>query len=494
MDKKEQITLYYSGNNFKYETEATVRLFIKQRKFLFTYDEKPKTNDFILMRIKERKNKIYFTVYIHIDKINKIGGKVILKGCNADIEKNEKEYILCSVLYDMLSKIIGKTPKWGMITGIRPVKKVNALLDEGKSKNEIYNIFKDKYKISDGKFNLCYDTAITQQNLLRIDSLKQMALYISIPFCPTRCSYCSFVSQSIESAGNLIDPYLDKLIDELKIYSDIIKKYNILLDSIYIGGGTPSILTDKQLKKLLVFINNNFDVKSVREFCIEAGRPDTITYEKCEVMRQFGISRVSVNPQTMNDNVLKVIGRKHSSYQTEEAFNIVRHFNFESINMDLIAGLPSDTEEGFYYSLDRCIELGAENITVHTLTLKRSAELFNDWKEYIETPVEKMVEYSQKTLYNNGYFPYYLYRQKNTVDNLENVGYTLNGKASLYNILIMEETQTILGAGCGASTKLVEANGKISRIHNYKFPYEYIRDFDKLMEKKKEIIEYMDRL
>lgn len=492
MENNNQITLFYSGNDFKYETEATIRLFIKQKKFCFSYDEKPETPDFILIRIKEGKKKIYFTVYVHIDDIRKIKGKIALK--SEYTEKNKREYVLCTLLYELLSEITGKVPKWGMITGIRPVKKVNSLIENGKSKTEIYDELKNKYRISREKFDLCYDTAITQQELLKINNPKQVALYISIPFCPTRCSYCSFVSQSIENAGELIQPYLEKLLDELKIYSDMVKKYSLILDSVYVGGGTPTILNEKQLEILLEFINSNFDMSSCREFCVEAGRPDTITYEKCKVMKECGVSRVSVNPQTMNDSVLEAIGRKHTSKMTEEAFKMVKSFGFDSVNMDLIAGLPTDTENGFCYSLDKCIELGAENITVHTLTLKRSAKLFENWKNYIETPVEKMVEYSQKKLYENGYSPYYLYRQKNTIENLENVGYALKGKASLYNILIMEEIQTILGAGCGASTKLVDKNGKITRIHNYKFPYEYIRDFDKLMKKKNDITAFIETL
>lgn len=482
-DKK--ITLWFSNNDFKYETEATVKLFIKSKRFEFCFDEKPKTDDFILIRFKEGRKNNYFTVVVSVDDIKKRRMSAVSKEKSSD--KSTKESILCHLLYDLLKEITGKTPAWGLITGIRPVKKVNDLIAKNYSKTEIFDYLKKQYDVSDSKLNLAYNTAITQKELLNLKDSRYIALYISIPFCPSRCSYCSFVSQSVEKSGNLIPLYLEKLCDELKIIAEIVRQKNLIIDSIYIGGGTPTTLSAEQIDILMSAVYDNFDLSNIREYCVEAGRPDTITAEKIFAIKSGGATRVSVNPQTMNDEVLKNIGRKHTVADTLKAYDIVKSAGFDSVNMDIIAGLPSDTEDSFFKTIDECIRLNPENITVHTLTLKRCADLFSQWQNSIETPVEKMVNYSQKTLTENGYMPYYLYRQKNTLENLENVGYTKQGFASLYNILIMEETQTILGAGCGASTKLVFPDGKIKRIHNYKFPYEYIKDFDKLMTKKQDI-------
>lgn len=485
--EERKIALWFSNNDFKYEAEATVRLFLKQKKFDFYFDTKPLQKNFILIRIKSGKIRNYFSVLYNIDGIKKIKGRIFLK--KESSEKNICERILCRLLYDLLKEVTDHIPEWGIITGIRPVKKVNNLIAKNYSRDEIFRILKKEYDVSDKKADLAYKTAIVQKDFINKKNENNAALYISVPFCPSRCSYCSFVSQSIERAGNLIPEYLKKLCAELKILSVLIKDLDLSIDSIYIGGGTPTILTADQLDILMTEINNDFDLSYLREYSVEAGRPDTITYEKCMVIKKNGADRISINPQTMNDEVLEAIGRKHSSRQIIDAYEMARNLDFKCINMDLIAGLPGDTFSSFSSSVNKCIELEPDNITVHTLTLKRSSYLFNQWSDNIENPVKNMVDYSQKILPDSGYMPYYLYRQKNTIDDLENVGYTKKGKASIYNILIMEEIQTILGAGCGASSKIVEKNGKITRIHNYKFPNEYIHDFNKLMEKKKKIYE-----
>ena len=237
-----------------------------------------------------------------------------------------------------------------------------------------------------------------------------------------------------------------------------------------------------------------FNLDDVREYNFEAGRADTITREKLEIIKKYGATRISVNPQTLNNDVLKAIGRNHTGVDTVNAYKTAREVGFDNINMDLIAGLPTESAESFKNTLDRIISLDPESITVHTLTIKRSASLYSDGERYIENPAAEMVDYSVNQLLKHGYNPYYLYRQKNTVENLENVGYAKNGRESYYNIYIMDETQTILGAGCAASTKLVYPNGKIVRIHNYKFPYEYINRFEQLMEKKKEITECLKKI
>ena len=265
---------------------------------------------------------------------------------------------------------------------------------------------------------------------------------------------------------------------------------NLIVDTVYIGGGTPTSISAEQLKMIMKTISDYIDISNVREYNVEAGRADTITQEKLRVIKSSGADRISVNPQTMNNNVLRIIGRNHTAEDTVRAFLSAREEGFDNINMDLIAGLPSDTAESYHQTLDRIIDLNPESITVHTLTIKRSAKIYeDDIEKYLTAPASEMVNESIRILPENGYLPYYLYRQKNTVENLENIGFAKKGRESLYNIFIMDETQTILGAGCAASTKIVQPNGKITRIHNYKFPYEYINRFDDLMRKKQIIYE-----
>ena len=344
------------------------------------------------------------------------------------------------------------------------------------------------------KFELAYKTAENQIPILEKINSSAVSLYVSIPFCPTRCSYCSFVSHSMDSAVKLIPDYIDCLCRELEIIGKIISDTNTPVDTIYFGGGTPTSISAHDIERLMISVENNFNIANVREYNFEAGRADTITAQKLQVIKKHGATRISVNPQTLNDDVLKAIGRNHTGQDSIDAFLMAREIGFDNINMDLIAGLPSESVSSFKNTLDRVIELNPESITVHTLTLKRSASLFENGITQIHNPVAQMVDYSVNKLINNNYNPYYLYRQKNTVDNLENVGYSKAGKESWYNIFIMDETQTIIGAGCAASTKLVYPDGKISRIHNYKFPYEYINRFDTLMQKKGEITECLKKI
>lgn len=411
----------------------------------------------------------------------------------ADQSQN-KEHELCRILFHILSDKTGIVPPWGLMTGIRPVKKVVELIRDNVPKDEIFRRLKDKYEIQDKKLQLAYDTAINQLPILdKIDGTAA-SLYVSIPFCPTRCSYCSFVSHSMDSAIKLMPQYIEALCKELAILGKIVKETDTKIDTIYFGGGTPTSVSAQELRTIMEAVEKNFDLTKVREYSVEAGRPDTITEEKLRVIKELGAERISVNPQTLNDEVLKVIGRKHSGEDAVKAFELARKVGFKNINTDLIAGLPTESAESFRNTLDRMTELDPESITVHTLTIKRSATLFAQGNANNANPAAEMVDYSIPTLMSHGYLPYYMYRQKNTVDNLENVGYAKKGFESYYNIFIMDETQTILGAGCAASTKLLYAGNRIERIHNYKFPYEYIKSFDKLMEKKEEITECLKKI
>lgn len=472
------------GNSFKYEIEAILKLFFNTARFSFISDRSCETEDsFVIAEIRD--NKL-------IAEVRLSGSNIVSKSSPAGTD-DENEFNLCRMIYHILCQKTGITPPWGMMTGIRPVKKVIELMRQGLSKEEISQCLSSKYEISPSKLDIAYETAVNQLPILdKIDS-SAVSLYVSIPFCPTRCSYCSFVSHSMDSAIKLMPDYIDALCRELVIISNIVRETNTKIDTIYFGGGTPTSISASSLRKIMETIADNFDLDNVREYSVEAGRPDTITEEKLRVIKDLGAQRISVNPQTLNDDVLKVIGRKHSGDDAVRAFELAKKIGFDNINTDLIAGLPTESAESFRNTLDKMIELGPQSITVHTLTLKRAANLFEQI-ENIKNPAAEMVDYSIKKLMENDFLPYYMYRQKNTVDNLENIGYAKKGFECYYNIFIMDETQTILGAGCAASTKLVYPNGKLTRIHNYKFPYEYIRRFDQLMTKKEEVTECLKKI
>lgn len=472
------------GNSFKYEIEAILKLFFNTARFSFISDRSCETEDsFVIAEIRD--NKL-------IAEVRLSGSNIVSNSAPVGTD-DENEFNLCRMLYHILCQKTGITPPWGMMTGIRPVKKVIELMRQGLSKEEISQRLSSKYEISPSKLDIAYETAVNQLPILdKIDS-SAVSLYVSIPFCPTRCSYCSFVSHSMDSAIKLMPDYIDALCRELVIISNIVRETNTKIDTIYFGGGTPTSISASDLRKIMETIADNFDLDNVREYSVEAGRPDTITEEKLRVIKDLGAQRISVNPQTLNDDVLKVIGRKHSGDDAVRAFELAKKIGFDNINTDLIAGLPTESAESFRNTLDKMIELGPQSITVHTLTLKRAANLFEQI-ENIKNPAAEMVDYSIKKLMENDFLPYYMYRQKNTVDNLENIGYAKKGFECYYNIFIMDETQTILGAGCAASTKLVYPNGKLTRIHNYKFPYEYIRRFDQLMTKKEEVTECLKKI
>ncbi len=482
------------GNTFKYEIEATAKLFFHAARFEFTDNPDAADGDsYIIAKAEEQDDKTLISADIRLngDTPEHIENEL---DCTIESDKSKIEHELCRLIYTILKLKLNITPPWGLMTGIRPVKKVVELINQGKSRREISDKLTGHYEISEKKFELAYETAVNQLPILeKIDS-KAVSLYVSIPFCPTRCSYCSFVSHSMDSAIKLMPEYVASLCRELEIIGEIVKETDTEIDTIYFGGGTPTSISAEDIRTIMECVAANFDISKIREYSFEAGRPDTITEEKLRVIKELGAGRISVNPQTLNDDVLRVIGRKHTGDDALRAFELARKVGFTNINTDLIAGLPTESAESFRYTLDKMIELDPESITVHTLTIKRAANLFEHGTENVNNPAAEMVDYSVERLINSGYLPYYLYRQKNTVDNLENVGYAKKGFESYYNIFIMDETQTILGAGCAASTKLVYPNGKISRIHNYKFPYEYIRSFDKLMEKKKEVTECLKKI
>ena len=486
------MTLIFSGNEYKYELEGVMKLFIPAKLFSHIYTdsfEKVAGDYAFIRRRKGIKNTL---LYVHVSYKGRTAHKSAVIGNDIADYDNECELILSKLLFKAMTKLTDKQAKWGIITGIRPVKRVNLMLFQGKTKEQIYEIMGSRFLCSEDKIDIAYQTAETQSKMLSELNPNTFSLYLSIPFCPTRCSYCSFVSQSIKGCMKLIPEYVDKLCEEIKYTGEIVRKLGLILDTVYFGGGTPTTLEAGQLEKLMKTIAASFDMSNVREYTVEAGRADTITEEKLRTIKANGCTRISVNPQTLNDSVLQAIGRKHTTKQFFDSFELARKVGFESINTDIIAGLPTDTVDSFKESVDKLIEMGPENITVHTLSIKRAARLNHDENENVlENPAAVMVEYATKALLENGYKPYYLYRQKNMLDNLENIGWSKPGFESLYNIYIMEEVQTILAMGAGGSTKLVDLeNHRLERVFNYKFPLEYNKHFDLMLSKKNEIEEF----
>ena len=392
-------------------------------------------------------------------------------------------------VYSCFSDITGIKPGWGILTGVRPAKLMRRLI-EAEGEQRASDTMRQNMMVSDKKIELCRSVAENERRITSLSKPNSYSLYVSIPFCPTKCSYCSFVSNTIQQAGNLLPEYLEKLCCELDKTAAYPEKFGLKLETIYIGGGTPGVLMPEQLDVLMKKISKCFDISSVREYTVELGRPDVITLEKLRAVKENGAGRVSINPQTMNDEILGAIGRKHTSNQIFEAFNAARSLDL-AVNMDMIAGLPKESFESFKNSTDTLLALSPENITVHTLALKRAAGLDYKYGLGEADAAGRMVDYAYSAITGSGYEPYYMYRQKRSPGNHENVGYTKPGFESLYNVFIMDETHTILGVGAGAVTKLVSDEGKmIERVFNFKYPYEYISRFDELIERKLKIEEF----
>ena len=426
-------------------------------------------------------DRVYIEDYYFPFDINNKSDKLIKKIFTASCTKS-----FCHAA----KKIKNINLPWGVMCGIRPAKNVRELFEEGYSDEEITKIFKIVYEVSDEKTELAKTVAENEKLLLSQIGKNSVSIYIGIPFCPTRCLYCSFVSTDVRVSGKYMNEFVDKLLIEIDKTAEIINKLGMYVENIYIGGGTPTTLLAEHLTKIFKSLKNNFDFSKIKEFTLEAGRVDTITEEKLITAKMGGVNRISINPQTMNNITLKKVGRAHDDKMIRDCYKIARKIGF-NINMDLIAGLPDETVDMFKYSLDEVIKLNPENITVHSMCVKRAANLrFSDIELTEAENMNEMLSYAQKRMKENNMIPYYMYRQKNISGNLENVGYAKRGTMSAYNINIMEEKQTIIALGGGGSTKIVMGD-RIERIFNFKDPLEYIRRFDEILEKKDEIIEIL---
>ncbi|MDO4298690.1 MAG: coproporphyrinogen dehydrogenase HemZ [Lachnospiraceae bacterium] len=403
------------------------------------------------------------------------------------LDRKEVKNVLKRLLYRVLRDYSGQTLPWGNLTGIRPTKIPMALLEAGWKNTEIAQYMRETYYTSNEKTALAIAIANRERHILKDINYKNgYSLYVGIPFCPSICLYCSFSSSPLHLWRDRVDDYLDALCREIDYASEAFAGKE--LNTVYIGGGTPTTLEPYQLERLLTKLEQCFDYSRLLEFTVEAGRPDSITREKLEVLRAHGISRISINPQTMNQKTLDLIGRKHTVEETKEAFHLARSLGFDNINMDLIVGLPGEEKPEVEHTMQELRLLDPDSITVHSLAIKRAARLrmFRDeYKEMTFTNNSEIMDMTAHYAREAGHSPYYLYRQKNMAGNFENVGYVKEGKAGIYNILIMEEVQSILALGAGASTKMVWAKDRIERIENVKDIRNYIERIDEMIERKR---------
>ncbi|RHD25148.1 coproporphyrinogen dehydrogenase HemZ [Ruminococcus bromii] len=476
------MNLYVKNHNFHFELENLTRLFFPNEKITVIRDFSEPQPPYIYTEVSDK-----ITISVNIGSFNK--SETAVKKLTDD----DNELVSAQLLYKLLCDFTGLTQPWGILTGVRPVKLLRRLAEESSEEQAVKKFEKDFF-VSNEKIALSRETEHNERKILELSKPESFSLYVGIPFCPSRCSYCSFVMASIERAEKLIEPYTKLLCEEIKQTAEIADKLGLRLETVYFGGGTPTTLSAEQLNTVLGTVNKSFDMSTCREFTVEAGRPDTIDIAKLFALKENKVDRISINPQTVNDEVLKTIGRKHTAQQFFDAFELARKCGFDNINTDLIAGLPTDTPESFKNSLDSIVRLNAECITVHTLCMKRASRLTTEGVTLDlqqARDAREMLAYTQNILGQNEYIPYYMYRQSRMVGNLENVGWSKRGFESLYNVYVMDETHTILACGSGGVTKLKRNNPDyLERIFNFKYPYEYIDRFDELIQRKSGIMQF----
>ncbi len=476
------MNLYVKNHNFHFELENLTRLFFPNEKITVIRDFSEPQPPYIYTEVSDK-----ITISVNIGSFNK--SETAVKKLTDD----DNELVSAQLLYKLLYDFTGLTQPWGILTGVRPVKLLRRLAEESSEEQAVKKFEKDFF-VSNEKIALSRETEHNERKILELSKPESFSLYVGIPFCPSRCSYCSFVMASIERAEKLIEPYTKLLCEEIKRTAEIANKLGLRLETVYFGGGTPTTLSAEQLDTVLGTVNKSFDMSTCREFTVEAGRPDTIDIAKLFALKENKVDRISINPQTVNDEVLKTIGRKHTAQQFFDAFELARKCGFDNINTDLIAGLPTDTPESFKNSLDSIVRLNAECITVHTLCMKRASRLTTEGVTLDlqqARDAREMLAYTQNILGQNEYIPYYMYRQSRMVGNLENVGWSKKGFESLYNVYVMDETHTILACGSGGVTKLKRNNPDyLERIFNFKYPYEYIDRFDELIQRKSGIMQF----
>lgn len=475
------------GHDYKYEVAELLKLFTTQFKFINSNDEFEKIliNEVVIKDKQiESITKYYENKELKICKSESFDTNLINK---EDIKKGTKTIIKRSI-FNVLDELFKTYVPWGILTGIRPVKIVHNLLDQGLSEEDIRENLKNNYLIKDEKIDLALDIAKRERVFIYPIDKNKISLYVSIPFCPTRCVYCSFPANPMKQFGHLRDKYVKALIKEIKGLAKLLKDTNKDIETLYIGGGTPTALEANQLDVLIKALFEELDLSNIKEFTVEAGRPDTITKEKLEVMKKHNVTRISINPQTMNNETLAKIGRDHNVDDIINCFKMARDLGFDNINMDIILGLVDEDLEMVRNTLEKIKELSPESLTVHTLAIKRASTLKENLDKYELTRYEemiKMIDLSMKYAKDMGLNPYYMYRQKHMLGNLENIGYAKEGFECIYNIQIMEEKQSNLAVGAGAISKYVYVDeDRIERTDNVKNVEQYIDRVDEMIERK----------
>lgn len=485
------------GHDFPYYIENILRMFYKDREIKFYENEPPVDNRgiFVLSKLILENNIYRSDIELVQEDVN-LHTNVLI---NIDECKNNKLEINKTIkktmqrqLYKMLKDHLKKEMPWGILIGIRPTKIVSDMMAKDKTKDEILEELNLSYSVSKAKSSLLYEVAKAEEKLLARSKPDMISLYIGIPFCTSRCLYCSFTSNPIDKYRDVIDSYMKALKIEFEGVRKIIEQRNFKVQSIYIGGGTPTSIDNEHLKKLLQLVAQQIDFKNLEEYTLEAGRPDSFGREKLETIKASGVDRVSINPQSMNDETLKLVGRNHNAEDIVNALQLARDIGFKNINMDVIAGLPGENLDMFENTMRQIRLLEPENLTVHTMSIKRASRLTEDKDKYKMTSgdeVSKMVDMGQQYAEMMGLHPYYLYRQKNILGNLENIGYCKPGFESIYNIQIMEEKQTIIALGAGAVTKVVyPEENRIERAFNVKSVEEYLARVGEMIERKKALL------
>ena len=505
-----KISILFQDQEFEHDVYELIKAFYPEAEIRSIYSETEKTDDIDLFFGIYREaagGEDSFVIRYKNEEHCGTSSTAVIKGQSVNADKDalisceeskdaqhalrkQNKDVLKYGLYQVLVKLTGRTLPWGNLTGIRPAKLAMGMIESGMTNVEAAKEMRERYLVSPQKTSLAITIANREREILKnIDYENGYSLYIGIPFCPSICLYCSFSSYPLKLWQDKVDVYLDALCKEIREVSSMMKATGRKLDTIYFGGGTPTTLNPGQLWRVLHAVEESFSFEGLSEFTIEAGRPDSITEEKLKVIREFPVTRISVNPQTMNQDTLDIIGRRHTVEETKNAFLVARKLGYNNINMDLIVGLPGEDISMVENTLSQVKELAPDSLTVHSLAVKRAARLniFKDkYQEMTFENNQEIMDLTMRTAYEMGMGPYYLYRQKKMKGNFENVGYAKVDKAGIYNILIMEEKQPIIALGAGGSSKLVFDGGKrIERVENVKDVKNYMERIDEMIERKR---------
>ena len=480
------IGVVLKGHDYKYEVSELIKLFTSDFRFI---DERD------CMMVIE--NSIFyhgdkvFSRTVYCENYEEILSNVDHRDLSGLDERARKKTIKETIkrsMFKILEQKFKSNVPWGILTGIRPVKIVHALLDEGKDEEYIKEKLKEDYYIKDDKIELALNIAKRERQFIYPIDENKVSLYVGIPFCPTRCYYCSFPANPVDKFGGKKPLYVEKLLQEARGVAELLRDNNKEIETLYIGGGTPTTLSPEEMDTLIKGLYKEFDLSKIKEFTVEAGRPDTINREILEVLKKYGVDRISINPQTMNDETLQKVGRKHSVNDIIECFQLARELGFDNINMDIILGLVDENLEMVENTLKQIEKLSPESLTVHTLAVKRTSKLKENIDDYELTQFDemtKMIDLSMKYAKKMGLNPYYMYRQKHMLGNLENIGYAKEGYECIYNIQIMEERQSNIALGAGSITKFVYTDeNRIERVENVKNLEQYIDRVDEMINRK----------